>query len=232
MRNYLLSAVGLAVTIGCSGGSSSYVPKPPPKIEPVSLKAADGKNLFPFKVGNSWTFATKTVQRVGTKSQQKEIEATFKVAKVEETGGNTRATIELIIGKDVVDRQTWISNGKGIFQVNIGLKNVRQFSTPIPAIVFPIEPGKRFSWSGSDGKSKMAYNSEILGAQEVDTDMKRMSAIAIESKGTSVNGKVTEKTDRTIWFAPKIGIVRIRESTSSTVGASELLLTLKSHNVK
>jgi hypothetical protein len=131
-----------------------------------------------------------------------------------------------------LDRQVWSSDSKGIYQVSIGLKTPRVFSSPIPAIVFPVETNKKFQWSGSDAKSQIAYNSVIRGAEEVDTDEKRMSGIAVDCKGTSMIGKVKEMTDRTIWFAPGIGIIRIRESTVSSKGASELLLSLKKHTVK
>ena len=94
------------------------------------------------------------------------------------------------------------------------------------------ESKKKFEWNGSDTKSQMAYNCIIQGPEEVDTDMKRMSGIAVDCKGTSTNGKVKELTDRTIWFTPGIGLVRIRESTGSTAGSSELLLSLKSYKVQ
>lgn len=225
-----------SVAIGCKGGGSSggsaYVPTPPPKIEPASVKAGEEATLFPITVGNAWTYSATTSVRTKQGSRQGTKDATFKVTKVEDVAGGKRATLELLMDGKAVDKQVWLVNAKGVYQVSVGIAKPRLFSTPIPAITFPIETGSKFSWQGGDGKAKMAYNNEVTGAEEVDTEMKRMSAIAVDSKGTSVTGVTTEKTDRTIWFAPGIGIVRIRESTSSPVGASELLLSLKSTTVK
>ncbi len=228
------SLTPLLLVIGCSGGGSGsgYVPTPTPAIEPAAVAAGQEQSLFPFKEGNSWTYTIKTVIRAGTTVNQGTQEATFKVAKTEVKDGNTRATLEMSINGKVMDRQIWLSNSKGIYQISIGTTPTRTFSTPIPSISFPVTAGRKFSWSGSDGKSQMAYSNVIVGPQEVDTEEKRLSAIAVDTKGTSINGKVTEKTDRTIWFAPGVGMVRVRESTVSSKGASELQLSLKSHTVK
>lgn len=233
MTKLSLATIALLTAIGCSGGSNdSYVPAKKSEIPPAKVEKGQEASLFPFKVGNSWTYTAKTAIQVQNRQTSREAEVTFKITKVVDIPGGKKATLDLITNNKVVDRQVWLSTTKGIFQSSIGIAKVRNFSSPIPAIQFPVEPSKKFSWKGSDGKTNMSYNFTILGPQEVDTDEKRMSGIAVESKGTSVAGKITEKTERTIWFAPGVGIVRIRESTASNVGVSELLLSLKSHNVK
>ena len=232
MTKPVLAALGAVLAVGCSGGASGYKPSPAPKIEPVVVKPGTEQDLFPFKVGNSWTYSFKSVQRAGNRSQPGSGDLTFKVTKIEENGGNTRITLDLILKDKAVDKQVWVSNSKGIYQSSLGMTKVRSFDTPIPAITFPVDKDKKFSWSGSDGKAKMAYNCLIIGPEEVDTEEKRMSAIAVESKGTSTSGDITEKTDRKVWFAPGIGIVRLSETTVSNKGSSELLLILKSHTVK
>jgi hypothetical protein len=227
------AAIALLTIAGCGGGSGdSYVPAKKPPIPPASVTAGQEASLFPFKVGNSWTYKAATTIQIQNRQTSREAEVTFKVAKVEDVAGGKRATLDLISNGKTVDRQVWISTSKGIFQVSIGTTKQRVFSSPIPAIQFPVAPDKKFSWKGSDGKASMTYNFTIIGPQEVDTEEKRMSGIAVEAKGTSTAGKVTEKTERTMWFAPGVGIVRIRESTLSNVGLSEMLLSLKSHTVK
>lgn len=222
-----------SVAVGCSGGSGGgYVPTPTPKIEPITIQAGQESNLFPLAAGNSWTYLATTVARSGNQTQQGTKDAIFKVTKVEDIAGGKRATLELTIDDKVVDRQVWVVNSKGIYQVSVSGQRPRTFSTPIPAITFPVETGKKFSWSGGDGRAKMSYDNEVVGIGEVDTDMKRMSALSVDAKGTSVANNVTEKTERTIWFVPGVGIVRIRESTVGTNAASELLLSLKSYTVK
>lgn len=224
----------LIILVGCAGSKSAdnYVPTPSPKIEPAKVAPGQEQTLFPFKVGNSWTYTIKTAIRIGDRATQGTQEATFKVTKVDVVNGETRATLDMSVGGKVRDRQVWTSNSKGIYQISLGMTPVRKFSTPIPSIVFPVEPGKKFAWAGTDGKAKMAYNNEIVGPQEVDTEEKRLSAIAVDSKGTSTVGNVTEKTDRTIWFAPGIGMVRIREFSSSSKGSTDFQLVLKSSSIK
>lgn len=222
-----------SVAVGCSGGSGGgYVPTPAPKIEPVTIQTGQESNLFPLATGNTWTYVATTVARVGNQTQQGTKDAIFKVIKSEDVAGGKRATLELSIDDKVVDRQVWLVNSKGIYQVSVSGQRPRTFSTPIPAITFPVEAGKKFSWSGSDGKAKMSYENEVVGIGEVDTDMKRMSAVSVDAKGTSVLNNVTEKTERTMWMVPGVGIVRIRESTGSATASSELLLSLKSYTVK
>lgn len=226
-------AIALIVAAGCSGGGGdSYVPVKKQAIPEAKVAPGQEAALFPFAVGNSWTYVARTAARVKNRQSTQEAEITFRVAKIEDTKNGKRATIDLITKDKVVDRQVWLSNSRGIYQISIGATKPRVFTSPIPAILFPVEPAKRFSWKGGDGNVNMTLNFTVTGAQEVDTEEKRLSAIAVESTGTSVKGKLTEKTERVIWFAPGIGIARIRESTASSVGASELLLSLKSHNVK
>jgi len=233
LRNTALSLAALVVAVGCSGGSGGgYVPKKATELPPAAVKAGQEASLFPFKIGNSWTYRTVTAQRIGNRTQERTADVTFKVVNVEDVANGKKATIDLIVGEKPVDRQVWISNSRGIYQVSIGRAKPRVFSTPIPAVLFPVKEGSKFKWSGSEGNTKLSYNSVVVGPQEVDTDEKRMSAIAIESTGNSTNPKVTEKLERTIWFVPGVGIVRIRESAVSNVGASELLISLKKHQVK
>jgi hypothetical protein len=228
-----IALCAIAIVVGCSGGSGGgYVPTPAPKIPPAKLTSGQEASLFPMAVGNEWTYEIETITRTKTQQATRKVDAIFRVVKVEKVGDGSRATLDLLSGDKVVDRQVWSINSKGIFQNSIGKDKVRLFSTPIPAIVFPVSEGQKFSWSGTDGKYKMTFNSTVRGSQEVDTAAKRLSAIAVDSLGESVAGKITEKTDRTIWFAPGIGIVRIRESTGSQVGLSEMVLYLKSHKVK
>ena len=232
IRPTLASAALLALA-GCSGkAGDSYVPVKATPIPPAQVEKGKEASLLPFKVGNSWTYIAKTVVQIQNKQTSREAIVTFRISKVEDVPGGRRATLELISNNKTVDRQVWMVNSRGIYQISIGTTKPRIFSTPIPAILFPVENGKKFSWTGSDGKTQMTYNFTVMGSQEVDTEEKRLAGIAIESKGTSKSGKITEKTDRTIWFTPGVGIVRIRESTLSNVGGSELLLSLKSHTVK
>ena len=222
-----------AIAVGCSGGSGDgYVPKPVPKIEPITIQAGQETALFPLAPGNSWTYVATTVARSGNRTQQGTKDAIFKVTKVENVSGGKQANLELSIDGKVVDRQVWLVNSKGIYQVSVSGQRPRKFSTPIPAVTFPVETGKKFSWSGGDGRAKMSYTNEVVGIGEVDTEIKRLSALAIDAKGTSVANNVSEKTERTIWFVPGVGIVRIRESTVGKDAASELLLSLKSYTVK
>ncbi len=230
-----ISVLAIAlVAVGCKGGSgeSAYVPTPPPKIEPAAVSSGQEASLFPMTVGNSWTYTASTSVRAKAGTRQGARDVTFRVSKVDDTPNGKRATIDLVVEGKVTEKQIWLLNSKGIYQASVGGANPRTFSTPIPSVMFPVEKGKKFSWKGSAGNANMTYESEIIGSEEIDTELKRLSAIAVDSKGTTLIGKNTEKVDRTVWFAPGVGIVRIRETTVGKDAAMDLLISLKSYSVK
>ena len=223
----------LAILAGCAGKrGSEYVPVPPSKIEPVTVRIGEEATLFPAKVGDEWVYEIENAIQRNNRVAQGQGFITLKVVKVEPVGDGKRITMDLSSKGRVQDRQVWLLNSKGLYQVSLGLKGERTFNPPLIAIQFPVEAGKKFSWSGKSGKSDMAVNAVIVGAAEVDTAEKRMSAIQVDSKYTIRSGKSIERPERSVWFEPGIGIVRIKETSTRTGGAAGLTLALAKHNFK
>jgi len=218
---------------GCKGGGgSAYVPKPVEKITPASVKPGEEASLFPLAVGNEWTFVVEAAGADLRTRRTMSGEVKLRVVDVQQEGDGKRATIEMLTNDKVNERQVWVVNSKGIFQIGKGAKEIQMYSTPQPVVIFPVEVGKTFSWKGLEGKVQRDYVSKVIGPQEVDTEEKRLSGIAIESKGNNKAGTTTEKTEGTIWLAPGIGIVRYIEMTVGKDAIVRNVLKLKSHTLK
>lgn len=232
IQHLSLALVAIAI-VGCRGGDGNgYTPVPPSKLEPVSVKPGQEATLMPIAVGNQWTYNVETIIATQKGKAQRKGELTFKITKVDDTSNGKRATIDILSSGKVTERQIWLVNDKGIYQVSTGVAKPVTYSTPIPLILFPVDKNKTFKWKGSGGPYQRSIDAKILENQEVDTDEKRYSAIGVETKGENKDGKVTQKTSGIIWFVPGVGLVRYRESTLSSENATEQLLQLKSHSLK
>src|SRR5687767_3004211 len=125
-----IAVAALAAVVGCGKGGGSYEPKPLKK--PASATAAKDADLMPLAVGNQWTYEV-TGQAVAKNGQVVQIagELTWKVVKVDKSGGETRAIVDVVSKDKRTDRQEWLINSKGIYQVSIGLDNVIRFTPPM-----------------------------------------------------------------------------------------------------
>ena len=232
MKTQIWFLAAVAVAVGCGKGGGSYEPKPVKEPAAATVPKGDERNLMPLAVGNQWTYEVQG--RALSNGQVVELagELTWKVVKVETAGGETRAIIDVYSKDKRTDRQGWIVNSKGIYQTYIGLDKVIQFTPPLPSILFPIEKGTKFKWSGSGPRpgttpGPIKQVSTVLGNQQVDVlEGPALSAIGIETKGDY--GKAIGKSQATVFFAPNVGIVRYVHSVDAK-SPSQLRLRLKSH---
>lgn len=231
-----LALLGL-VSAGCSGGSSSgYVPQPVPHVEKAEIKPGEETTLMPLKEGNSWTYAVEAQRMAGGRSAgNAQGELTYRVASTTVEGNATRATLELISGGKTIEKQEWLANDKGVFQIGVGEKT-EKFTTPQPVILTPLKDHPSFEWRGyglcPDGKfGNIIVRSKILDLQEVDSEIKRFSALPVESvteyEGDGRKGNAASTT----WFAPGVGIVRFKQEVVTGDRASIMLLKLKRSSI-
>lgn len=226
-----------AVLIGCgSGAGGGYTPKPVPKVAEFKLNPGDEKTLFPLVKDNQWVYASNIIVQQGQQQATNNVELTFVVKNVVDVGNGKKATIEISSEGKVTERQAWLVNDKGIYQVTAG-KDSTVFDPIQPAVAFPPEAGREFKWEGkglipggSYGVSRSV--GKVLGPQEVDTDLGRMSALAVENTQTwTLNGKRGEARS-TVWWAPKIGIVRFVQEIATDQIQARQTLKLKSKSIK
>lgn len=235
-------ALGVGLT-GCNKAtSSSYTPKPTKKVDPIQLKPGEEATIFPVAVGNTWNYTSETAVQSARGSGTTKSELTFRIKKIEETPNGKKVTIEIINDGQTRENQIWLINQKGIYQLTSG-PNAVQFNPPQPVIVWPLNPGAKFNWSGtgkvpsgSGGQSKSTNT--VRSPEEIDTDMGRMSALPIESRtdGTSVDPKTNKSTKvssyNLTWWVPKIGIVRYRQELATEGINAVQILKLKNYTLK
>ena len=189
-----------------------------------------------WTVGNQWTYTVESQQNVNGKTQTGKGEVTFKVVNVKPAGGGTQATLEVSSGGKVTDTQVWLQNDKGLYQVSVG-KDKSPYTPMQPQIMFPVEAGKKYTWKGTGitpaaKTGTMTMKSEILGPQEVDTDMGPMSGIAIESFTSARVDNQTVTATSTTWWGPKKGLIRYRQASGFGNTQTIQILKLKSFSIK
>lgn len=244
-----LTILGLAaisvVLVGCNGGSSSgYQPKPPQKTTPATVAAGQEATLFPFVKGNQWVYTVEAAVR-----DQKGLdhnansELTFTIVDVQPyPQGGQLASLEITQEGKMVDKQTWLLNDKGLYQVTIGFDDaarnlkLRTFTPPQPVIVFPVKPNTKFNWEGTGpigaGETTSKLEGTIGENLDVDTAMGKLNAIAIEQKQTwTLNGEDGKMTTNS-WWVPKIGLVRLWQQVEGAGSAGITKIQLKSKTLK
>jgi hypothetical protein len=222
---------------GCNKDGSGYVAKPVPKVEDVKLSQGDEKNLFPLVEGNQWVYTSEVVLQ-DSKGQQRSQKSvlTFAVKSVQSAADGKTGLIEISDGGKVTEKQEWQVTSKGIFQVSAGDKGIK-FTPPQLALEFPATAGSTFKWEGKGllpggGEGMSKSTGKVLGPQQVDTDLGRMSAIAVEtSQQWTADGKPGQASS-TVWWAPKVGIVRFHQEIATKGIQAVQTLRLNSKSVK
>ncbi len=243
----ILGLASLAILSGCGDSKSTYKPVEAKTIEPASVAAGQEGTLFPMTVGNTWRYDVSMAQLMPngqTSSQKADFVLEVKKADPTADGSGVRSEIDVSRGEVLQDHQTWRLDKTGIYQEEIGLETKKKFENQ-PAMVFPIEIGKPFEWSGTapgpDGKSRpMKTTVECKGIEEVDSMIGTVSAYRVETiqRFKSDPDKKTGKTAdiealSVVYWAPKIGLVRQRQEVKmGTITLQTQLMVLKQYTVK
>lgn len=219
----------LLTVAGCRSKPGTYTPTPPPKVEPLSGPVTKAEEVLPLTVGNTWTYELRAEQYQGQKKLGSMSQTV--VYGVQSVNGN-RALLDLTQGDQVVDRQGWENRPDGLYQLSTSLKNVPYQPAQIAAPL-PLEKGKRFTWVGTglmpDGNMGSGRAvSEVLAPEPVDTAMGTLSAYPV-STVTTFNGG---QCDNTTWFRPGIGLIRLRQDTTSKGKRTVITLILTNYALK
>ena len=224
--------------IGCSGGqpSDQYQAKAPDTVPAATVTPGNEGSLFPLDKGNQWTYSVDVKTKLHGKDQPvRSYESNWKVIDSKQTSDGTVAQIQTTLPKNKIDVQTWREDSKGIYEVSDGTPPVT-FNPPFPMILFPVKDGTVYKWqgtgpNGTKGGGKQTSTRTIRASEVVDTDMGQMSAIPVDDVGTiEANGK-QGRSESTVWFAPGVGIVRLRQEVVIGDQGYILLLKLKSKSL-
>ena len=237
MKFSTISVAALSVTmIGCKGSGQPDLSNIPPRKEAAPIAQVADKDLFPFKEGNEWTYTSQMrliTQKTGDQVQNP-LDVKFKIEKVDESGDTKTVHWVITIGDKIVDKQQWIQNSKGVYQLGLGYPNYQTFSEPQPIILFPVKTGTKFTWHGNgpltNGKPGVSQvKSEILAVDNVETGEGNMSAIPVESKQEFKSADFSGSGIATTYIVPKIGMVRFKQQEISNANAAIQLMKLTSH---
>lgn len=234
-RSVCIVGAALAVLVGC-GQSGEYQPTPVKSVQPAVVARGEERTLFPLQVGNQWVYTVEDQQRRGDQAASRTAEAVFRVSKAEPMGDGTKAVIEVSFDGRVQETQSWLVDSTGIYQLTAG-RSALVYEPKQPALLFPVDTGRTFQWKGKglmpDGTSGTGtLDNRILGPQEVDTEMGRMSAFCVETTGTFRSQRGQGRMRSMVWWAPKVGLVRWRmELSVGELGAVQTL-RLKSYTLK
>ncbi len=232
----VLAMAALSIVACGKSDQAASNAKPPPKIQPAVVAPGQEMSLFPVAEGNQWVYEVNTSLQTNQGTRTNTQEATFRITKVSPEGDGKLATMEVVIDGKVSERSQWSVDSSGIYQNSAG-NPVVPFKPRQLIVKFPIANEGTFSWTGTGRRNAgsnglQTVNSKILGPQEVDTPMGRLSAIAVESESTWKDAKNTYSMKGTIWWAPNIGIVRYVQAIGAPGAISTVVLRIKSKSLK
>ncbi len=238
MRSTTFCVLAAVLAAGCGSGGSGYKPVPVKPIDSAALSPESEKDLFPFAVGNQWTYEGETQQRIEGRTGTGRIELTFRISKVTPTAGGEIAEVEVTTSTNPnkKDLQRWERNAKGLFQTAVGNPMI-PFTPAQPVLMFPVEPNRKFSWKGTGmtpvGKvGTNTLDGEILPVQEVFGVSERFSGIGVSTRGTFASGTSKGLVAASAFFAPKVGLVRYRQEVVIGGNVAVQTLALKAKTVR
>ncbi|MGI8923313.1 MAG: hypothetical protein ACR2HJ_04620 [Fimbriimonadales bacterium] len=219
----LLALIGISCGPSAPGGATR------PEAKVLQNAVGSGADFMPLAEGNSWTYElTQMVRDKAGKQSRGVAEMTFKVTNVVDHGTGKRALVTVYNKTKPISTLSFLSNPKGVFQTSLRGKNLTAvFEPPLPLIHWPSKVGQKRMWAGvgymaglnKTGKVKMDIT--YKGLAEVDTPSGRMKAHRVDVvQSYAENGK-KYGTTQSMWFVPKIGLVRSLDLVSGVIGTRQ-----------
>ncbi|MBS1705230.1 MAG: hypothetical protein JST40_05105 [Armatimonadetes bacterium] len=240
MKRFGLSLVVLATAIalvGCNkDGGTNYVAKPVEKPKTFSLAAGQEASLFPMEKGNQWVYEVDAAVQdaQGRQGNGKQV-FTFIITDVKpQADGGKLCTVVINSNDKEVDRQEYLLNSTGLYQVSVGAGDKRKaFSPPQTIIPFPVKINSTYEWSGDGpiggGTAKSSLKGTINDPVNVTTLLDSFNALEIhqEQEWSGPNTKGT--VDSTTWWVPNVGLVRLYQEIEGSQNSGLTKLVLKSY---
>ena len=221
----------LAASMLTACGPSGYKPKLAPEAPVVKLDDANPENLFPFKDGYEWEYNFTSTTRTANNTVPESGRLRIKVVRVEDTPKGKKAELQVEREGVVVDKQVWLSNDKGIYQLAAGEKTSVPYTPMQPFALFPLSANMKFDWKGKGATplgmpGTIKTTNIVRGPEPVDTGVGRRTGIAIESRTEFTSAKIVGAFVVTTWYQPSVGIIRMKQVLAVPTGAVTTTLTL------
>ena len=227
------------VSIGCGNSDSKPAAKKTAEANAVKVTAENQKSLFPFAVGNTWSYSMEVnAEAVNRPRQSINGVLTYTITKVtKDSATSSRAMMQVTRDGKKQDEQEWLCDDKGIYQTSMKAGQPT-FSPRQPVILFPAGKEGNFKWEGTGttpvGKpGQMTYAYKNDGLQTVDTEMGSMTGVFMQSVGSfKTNDGLGGAIGVNAWYSPGVGLIRYRQDLRLKDAVSSIVLRLKSYNVK
>jgi hypothetical protein len=236
-KTIIFGSLGGALVIsltGC-GNSSNYTPQPEKKVKALSITTGNEKSLMPIAKGNQWNFVAESEFRSKTNADAKSNKVSFKVTDVQKDQDSSTATIEVSIDGEVKEKQLWLINDSGIYQVSTG-KSGTKFSTPKLLVPFPVKNSSTFNWNGkgpaiNSTSTEIKLNGKIIGSEEVNIKDDKVAALATETTEHWGQDKDKGASVTLAWWVPNVGIARLRQVTATQNAVLSQVMRLESYTI-
>lgn len=246
-RSNLITLCALVGLAGCgSSGGGGYKPSPVKETPLTTINPGEEKSLFPVAVGNMWTYEAQASAVVDNKPSQKKRQLTIEIKAVTPQGTGQLVTMELREDDVVFSNQNWLVDDTGVYQVDVSAQGVvSKFTPPQCILKFPVNKDDEWTYTGLaptslGANTKVTAKSKNMGPQLVDTFAGQVSAYSVETtsdlKNSIVqNGKTVPlegKMSSQVFFAPKVGMVRLVQTVQGRAGGETTTHTLMQSTVK
>jgi hypothetical protein len=188
-------------------------------LAPIMLQQAalaEPAELFPLDPGMTWTYEKKSsIQSTPTE---------YTITVVGETEHDGQLAWEVTVTDAKQSSQTlYRSSEKGIYIVATGPAR-ESVMPPMPLLLSPLEPGKKWKWSGSlpiqDGITPGRSEAKVVGMEQRMVLGKDTECLRVECEVRVGKGKSEVKILRKSWYARGIGLVG--EDTTYFVSSESL----------
>jgi hypothetical protein len=218
-RRLLLLWLAVPLLAGCrnqsdSGEELSYVRTNPQEYEAPLI---DARKLMPLKPGMRWEYGV----------QRSKGDPTREISTVTSFNGK-RAIIEGQERGVVISRDGYLIDEKGIWITSVISGNASiPVTPPLPFLPLPIEEGKVVTWQGTIGSGQTTLIgrawTRVTRRQKIKTLAGEFMTYRVDMRTDTGRAERGDALLVSRWFAPGVGVVRVRAFGSQSSIVKELL---------
>jgi hypothetical protein len=172
---------------------------------PIPKERAKTPDYYPTALGSKWVY------KVG------ETEMATEVTAVEAKKGARLATIATLVNGKAVATERLSVSANGVFRDRI---NKADLKPPLCILKLPLKSGDKWEVDSDVQGQAMKMALTVRESEEVEVPAGKYKAVRVDADGTIAG----TQTGVTYWFAPDVGVVKIRY----TIAGNESIMELKS----
>ncbi len=186
---------------------------------------ADAKsNLWPFQVGNNWTFKTPANGKVVTTE--------VSVTAVTASKDSSSATLEYRSGSPQIEKEVYRFNAHGISRTVSGVNGASKIYPGLPILQYPLSAGNSWYWNGTittkGQATPAAAKMTASGPETINIPAGKFQAYRVHMELLIAVGKSKVSVPNDYWFAPGVGLIR----RSATLGKTTIESALNQYKLQ